>query len=212
MDYSSFKNNVTAKKWVLGVLIIFMVFCVMRIWFVSDFLRFIEKSIIGMTHDQEIKSKNFHDEANSEAEEIQKHMSDGAMAMSKNANNLDKELENFGKDFSESIDKAKKEFDKNWHDPSKDEYAEVVIKSANEMERNDKDWEKSMEKKQLKEEALETRKINAKCVTRSKPLIPCEKKIFGSVTYNPKNPCAYNPFPWGMPDSLKNDVTCKKIT
>ena len=125
MGFSSFKNSVTAKKWVLGIFIIFMVFCVMRIWFVSDFLHFIEKSIIGMTNDQEIKSKSFHDEANAEAEEIQQHMSDGAMAMSKNVNNLDKELENFGKDFSESIDKAKKEFDKSWHDPSKDEFAKV---------------------------------------------------------------------------------------
>lgn len=211
MDFSSFKNSVTAKKWFLGVFIISMMFCMMRIWFVRDFLCFIEKSIIGMTHDQEIKSKNFHDEANAEAEEIQQHMSDGAIVMSKNANNLDKELENFGKDFSESIDRARKEAE-SWPTPYNDEFTKIVMKSADEMDKQYQQQENAMIKQQLKEEALEVRKENAKCVARSTPLIPCEKKVFGNVTYNPKNPCAYDPFPWGIPDSFKSDVTCKKIT
>jgi hypothetical protein len=197
MDLEKLLKNSEIKGWIKKIAIGVIGFIVIREIIAFMFFDSIFKQISRGIYDQELSMKEFQQRANDHIKEVEAGMNMVMNNVDEGRKNMQKNMASFDKNFAESSGKALKQLQMN-DQFNHDETAKQMIEDY----KNDdsiKSLDKSMERNQL----IQEKRRLSDFMIKIKPYIECEKKLYGSSSFDPAHPYDYKAFPFGLPEQCK---------
>ena len=193
MDEFNFRDDLSLKKWVLGIASVLLALYLIGSFFEEGMIRAASNYILYGTKEDRARVDRVAREYQEEFDRIQNGMRAISEDIKKGADSINKDNERMQREF-QADRKRLAEWDKSFDQRAK-EMDDAFMKSVHETDAQNKrdqevflaSWGKEEKAREKAREKAELKRLMA----LYKPSIECEKRVFGSSSFHPDDPYWY---------------------